>query len=81
MPGEQECASLTRRPGQARPMPRSKSRCLLKDLRIGSGSVRSLRANRLAPKLRRETVDLHLGVLVFGVRSDCTFNDLAHRRH
>jgi len=41
----------------------------------------AVRASRLVPKLRRETVDLHLGVLVFGVRSDCTFNDLAHCRH
>jgi hypothetical protein len=41
----------------------------------------AVKAGRLVPKLRRETVDLHLGVLVFGVRSDRTFNDLAHRRH
>jgi hypothetical protein len=41
----------------------------------------ALRASRLGPKLRRETVDLHLGVLVFGVRSHRTFNDLAHCRH
>ena len=46
-----------------------------------AAQFKALRASRLVPKLRRETVDLHLGVLVFGVRSDCTFNDLAHRRH
>ena len=39
------------------------------------------RASRLGPKLRRDTVDLHLGVLVFGVRPHRTFNDLAHCRH
>jgi hypothetical protein len=48
-----------------------------KDSRIGSGSVRSPES-RLVPKLRRDTVDLHLGVLVIGVRSDSTFNDLAY---
>jgi hypothetical protein len=46
-----------------------------------AAQIEALRASGLAPKLRRETVDLHLGVLVFGVRSDCTFNDLAHRSH
>jgi hypothetical protein len=40
-----------------------------------------LRVRRLERKLRSETVDLHLGVLVFGVRSDGTFNDLTHGRH
>ena len=36
---------------------------------------------RLVPKLRREAVNFHLGVLVVGVRSDRAFNDLAYRRY
>lgn len=35
----------------------------------------------LVPKLRREAVDLHLGVLVVAEQADGTFNYLAHRRH
>ena len=46
-----------------------------------AAQIEALRASRLVPKLRREAVDLHLGVLVFGVRSDGAFNDLAHGRH
>jgi hypothetical protein len=45
-------------------------------LRLG---VRS--ASWLVPKLRREAVDLHLEVLVVAIRSDRTYNDLAHRLH
>ena len=80
MPRGREYASLTwrRRPDLCRtPSPRD----LLKVPWIGAAQFEALRASRLGPKLCRETVDLHLGVLVFGVRSDCTFNDLAHRRH
>lgn len=39
------------------------------------------RASWLVPKLRREAVDFHLEVLVAAVRSDHTFNELAHCRH
>src|SRR5688572_1040576 len=35
----------------------------------------------LLPELRREAVDLHLGVLVVAEQADRTFNDLAYRRH
>src|SRR5688500_8138897 len=35
----------------------------------------------LLPELRREAVDLHLGVLVVAEQADHTFNDLAYRRH
>lgn len=49
---------------------------------LNSGRLsRSPECRWLVPELRREAVDLHLEVLVVAVRSDHTFNDLAHRRH
>ena len=46
-----------------------------------AASFEALTASRLVQELRGQTVDFHLGVLVFGVRSDRAFNDLAHGRH